>query len=123
MQQTAFPQVNSGMQDQELVVVMTTVATLTDANALAEKMIRDRLAACVQIEGEIVSHYRWDGKQERSTEHRLSMKTTRQKLGAIRSAFQDAHPYELPQWVVLTAADQQHPYVDWVRESVVEEQG
>lgn len=110
------------MGERDLVVVVTTVATFAEANSLAEKVVRERLAACVQIDGEVVSHYQWEGRQERSTEYRLSMKTTRGKQTALREFLQQAHPYELPQWLVFASTDQEHPYVDWVRESVTEEQ-
>ena len=45
----------------QLIIVVTTVATKTDADHLAHQLIDASLAACVQIEGPITSYYKWNG--------------------------------------------------------------
>ena len=45
---------------QSLLLMLTTVATRADADALARAMVEQRLAACAQISA-IESVYRWHG--------------------------------------------------------------
>ena len=54
--------------------VTTTVATPEDARRLAQAVLQQRLAACVQVEP-ITSHYRWQGALHEEAEWRLVCKT------------------------------------------------
>ena len=57
-----------------MLIAWTTVATRAEADALATGVIAANLAACVQIEGPITAHYRWQGKPEQAQEFRLAFK-------------------------------------------------
>lgn len=102
----------------ELVIAITTVDTAERAEALAAELIRRRLAACVQIDGPITSHYVWEGKAERSAEWRLSIKSTEARLEDLQRAAHDQHPYSLPQWIVIRPADASAAYAEWVEQAV-----
>ena len=96
-----------------LIAVVTTVATRAQALALAQALVEQRLAACVQI-SPIESVYRWDGAVQVEPELRLLCKTTAQRWTAIEAAIRERHPYELPQ-IVAFALDPAHaPYAAWV---------
>ena len=60
---------------QSLLLVLTTVATRADADALARAMVEQRLAACGQISA-IDSVYRWQGAVQSEGEFRVLFKTT-----------------------------------------------
>ena len=57
-----------------IAIVLTTVESIDDANRLAADLLEQRLAACIQIDGPIVSHYRWEGKLQQANEYRLVIK-------------------------------------------------
>ena len=57
-----------------MFIAWTTVAKREDAELLAVEVVARNLAVCVQIEGPITSHYRWQGKDERADEYRLVFK-------------------------------------------------
>ncbi len=97
----------------EILSVTTTVGTQADAARLAEGLVLERLAACVQVEAAVVSHYRWRGALAADPEFRLSAKTLPAQLPALRQWLIDHHPYELPQ--LTWAAVQADPaYAAWV---------
>jgi len=102
----------------ELLIAITTVDTDECAETLAAELIRRRLAACVQIDGPITSHYVWEGKAERSAEWRLSIKSTEARLEELQRAVHDQHPYSLPQWIVIRPADTSAAYAEWVEQAV-----
>ena len=100
--------------DAPLAAVTTTVASAEDARRLAQAVLAQRLAACVQIEA-VVSHYRWQGALHEDAEHRLVCKTVPGAVPALLGLLQAMHPYELPELVVqpLLASAR---YADWVRQ-------
>ena len=102
----------------DIFVGWTTVADTESAHRLAESLIEASLAACVQIDSPVTSHYRWKGQSCQGAEIRLWVKTTEACLPAIGHHFNRHHPYDLPQWVAVRASDVSTDYADWVRKSV-----
>jgi len=97
-----------------LAIVLTTVESTKDADELARLLVDQSLAACVQIDGPIVSHYRWAGKVERAEEYRLTIKTTRDAWPRLQEKLAKAHPYDEPQIIMMGAADSSDGYRAWV---------
>ena len=87
----------------------------TRADDLARTLVDERLAACVNVHGPMMSTYRWKDAVEREPERQLVIKTTRARLPAIEARLRTAHPYELPELVVI-GADASDAYRRWVIE-------
>lgn len=105
----------------EIVVALTTVTTEKQARILAEYLVAESLAACVQVDGPIQSHYVWPTESgqdqlEESTEFRLSIKATPSQTKDIEGRLAEIHPYELPQWIVIPA-EASRDYLEWVKNS------
>ena len=97
--------------------LVTTVASLADAQRLARLLLERRLAACVQIDPGLVSHYVWQGRQCEEAELRLTIKTMPDRAPALEALFAEHHPYELPQFLA-TEMRASSAYAAWVSESV-----
>lgn len=97
-----------------LAIVVTTVETAADAEQLARAIVEQSLGACAQIDGPIVSHYRWSGRTERAREFRLTIKTTQSAWPRLKEALARMHPYEEPQIVMTRIDDATAGYRDWV---------
>lgn len=97
-----------------LKAVTTTVGTAEDARRLAQAVLAQRLAACVQIEA-ISSHYRWQGALHEDAEWRLVCKTVPQAVDGLFALLQAQHPYTLPQ-LVVQPLQASAAYADWVRQ-------
>ena len=100
-----------------IVELRTTVGDRAAAEALAARLVRDRLAACVQIDGPVASTYTWRGRVETVAEWRCTCKTTSGRAAACRAAIAAGHPYELPE-IVESPAAASAAYAAWVRDSV-----
>jgi periplasmic divalent cation tolerance protein len=98
----------------ELMIGWTTVAKKAEAETLAEGIIQNNLAGCVQIEGELISHYKWKGALCRNAEYRLWVKFSGSKAALLEAFIKDHHPYELPQWIVIRADSVEQKYKNWV---------
>ena len=105
-------------KDRDILTVTTTVGSMEDAQRLAREIVRRRLAACVQIETIAASFYRWEGRQCEEPEVRLSIKSLPALREALAACFDELHPYELPQFLMLTQQASAR-YAQWVRDEVV----
>ncbi len=96
-----------------LLSLATTVGSEADATRLARGLLEARLAACVQVEAGLVSHYRWQGAVHADPEWRLVAKTVPGLRAAVEAYLADHHPYDLPQvlWQELRAGA---AYAAWV---------
>jgi periplasmic divalent cation tolerance protein len=102
----------------EAIVVFITTANNEEAARLAEMLVGQRLAACVQILPEIESVYRWQGKVERQRESLLFAKTTRSKFAELETEVRAIHSYETPEIVALPLTAGSLPYLEWLGSSV-----
>lgn len=100
------------------VIVLTTVGADFDARPLARELVEARLAACVNIVPGVESVYRWEGKVAEDGEKLLLIKTTEERLDELQRALLAKHPYDVPEFVVITPDDVRGPYREWLLESV-----
>jgi periplasmic divalent cation tolerance protein len=104
------------MTDHDCVIVLTTFPAAGDGAAFAKALVGERLAACVNLHAEMASIYRWEGAIERENERQVVIKTGRARLPALKARLIELHPYELPEFLVLSA-DGSAEYLAWVHES------
>jgi len=97
-----------------MIVVQTTFPEGPLANSTAETLIREKLAACVQISAPITSVYEWDGKIRHSNEVQLNIKTSSIKLKALEKKLHELHPYEVPEFVIIHNCSTSQNYEQWV---------
>lgn len=102
----------------EVVVVVTVVDDREVAGNLAETAVTGRLAACSQIEGPLHSVYRWDGELCGEQEWRVVAKTTAATAPALVESWVAAHPYDVPEVLVVPVLGGHAPYLRWVGSEV-----
>ena len=101
----------------DLILVLTTMPDDERADALAQSLVDERLAACVNVHEPMTSTYRWKDTVEREGERQIVIKTTRNRLAEIETRLRALHPYELPEFVVLDAKASE-AYGKWVDDAV-----
>jgi periplasmic divalent cation tolerance protein len=106
------------MTESPLVIAITTVPTRQDADQIAATLIEGALAACVQIDGPMTSHYTWQGKHETADEYRIVIKTLSHKLDDVADAVHRRHPDDTPQWVVIGLIEASVAYDNWARQVI-----
>lgn len=100
----------------DVLLVITTLPDEASAQQLAEQIIAQRAAACVNRLAPCTSTYRWQGAVETATEVPLLIKTTRAAYAQLEQLIRDAHPYELPEIVAVPFTAGLPAYLDWVRQ-------
>jgi periplasmic divalent cation tolerance protein len=98
----------------EFCVVMTTIGSAPEADAMAEALVARQLAACVQIIP-MSSRYVWDGQVRKDAECLLMIKAKSADYADLASAVMGMHPYDVPEILRLDVADGNPAYFDWMR--------
>ena len=105
------------MSDPVLLCYCTCPDT-SSGQILADALVGEGLAACVNRLPGISSTYRWQGKLVTDSEVLLLIKTTESRFAALRERVLALHPYELPELIAVPVAQGHAAYLDWVRASV-----
>jgi periplasmic divalent cation tolerance protein len=103
----------------QLIVILTTLPAGDDdarTDEVARTLVDERLAACVNVHGPMTSTYRWKGKVERDAERQVVIKTTRDRVAALEARLHELHPYELPEFIILTVEGGSEAYLKWVND-------
>ena len=104
--------------ENECLVVLCTCPDGAPATQLAESLVGERLAACVNRVPGVASCFRWQGEVQHETETLLLIKTTRARLAALTARVRELHPYELPEVIAVPVMGGLEQYLDWVRAGV-----
>jgi periplasmic divalent cation tolerance protein len=99
-------------------IVLCTVPDLDTAEEMANILIADNLAACVNIIPGITSVYRWEDRIEQSDELLLLVKSGATAYKALQAKIVDLHPYELPEIIAVPIQDGLPAYLNWLKQSL-----
>ncbi len=83
-------------------------------SALAKLLVDRELAACVQVLPPMQSVYRWKGEICIDQEVLLLIKSSQHLKGDVQKAVEENHPYEVPEFVAIDAADVSEKYSAWL---------
>ena len=101
--------------DTGCVQVVVAVDTEENASRIAEALVGEHLAACVQVGGPVTSRYRWEGGVETAREFLLTAKTREDAVNALTERVRQLHPYDLPEVTVVPITGGFAGYLDWIR--------
>ena len=96
------------------VIVHCSCPDAASAANIARALVDERLAACVQTIAGVVSTYRWEGQVRTKPEVLLLIKTTRDRLDAIKARLPALHPYAVPELVAVDVIGGLDVYLHWI---------
>ncbi len=102
----------------DAVVVFCTCGNQEEALRIANALVADRLAACVNVLPAVRSIYRWQEAIENSDEILLIVKTTAERFPALRDQITSLHSYDTPEVIAVPVVDGSNTYLDWLRAQV-----
>lgn len=101
---------------QDCVVVYVTCPTLALAEEIGETIVREKLAACVNLIPQVHSIYTWEGAVQKESETLMVIKTLAEKLEILEKRIKSLHSYSIPEFVSLPILEGSKDYLDWIRE-------
>jgi periplasmic divalent cation tolerance protein len=99
---------------QERLVVLMTAGSQEEADRIANTLVAEMLAACVNVIPGMTSVYRWEGAVQRDQEWLLVAKSTRQALDDLVRGVQAIHSYDLPEIIALPIVGGSEGYLRWL---------
>ncbi len=102
------------------VLIMNTCPDPKTAGHIAEKLVHNKLAACVHIQPAGLSIYRWQGKIESTEENLLLIKSHEDKYPEVEKMIQKLHPYELPEIIAVPITKGLPDYLSWLNMDMTE---
>ena len=101
----------------DVLLCLTTCPDEPSARRIADALVEEGLAACVNRVPGLESTYRWKGEVCREPEQLLVIKTVRARFEAMKQRLLALHPYELPELIAVEVAAGHAGYLDWVAQS------
>ena len=98
----------------ETMLVVTNLPSRDSAEKLADALVAQRVAACVNILAPCRSVYRWKDEVQHDEEHPMLIKTTRERYPSLEAAIRAGHPYELPEIIAVGVTAGLPAYLQWV---------
>lgn len=96
------------------LLVLNTCPNAKIAKQLATRLVREKLAVCINILPIAQSIYRWRGKVESAKEVLLLIKTTAGRYRGLEARIRTLHPYELPEIISVGITGGYAPYLSWI---------
>jgi periplasmic divalent cation tolerance protein len=100
-------------------IVMVTASSVKEARMLAQGILEQHLAACVNIVPGVESHYRWKGELEKAEEALMIIKTSAEQFEALAGYIRQHHSYECPEIVAVSTHEISPGYRSWWDESMM----
>ena len=97
-------------------VVLITTPSREEAQAIARSLVREGLAACVNVLTGVESFYTWEGKFETAMECLMIVKGRASTFEQLAQKVKEMHSYQVPEIISLTLDQGETDYLNWIRQ-------
>jgi len=101
----------------EYLLVISTVPNEEEGKAIAQKIVEERLAACVNVTSAIQSFYWWEDRVSNDTEFILFIKTKTSLFPELEERIKTLHSYQVPEIIALPIHSGSEEYLDWIKQN------
>jgi len=100
------------------VIVLMTTATREEAEKITTRLLDERLIACANITGPVLSLFWWKGEISRENEFLTIMKTRAELFRELAKAVKRMHSYEVPEIIAVPILKGEQSYMEWLNRSL-----
>jgi periplasmic divalent cation tolerance protein len=108
----------STLTNSNAILILSTASSEKEAMTIAQALIDQELAACVNVVPAIRSLYRWKGKIWNEVENLMLIKTTEDLFEDVKKTIKELHSYELPEVLMVRIDDGEKNVLSWIGSSV-----
>jgi periplasmic divalent cation tolerance protein len=105
-------------EEYKFVIVFVTTSGEEEGRRIAELLVKERVAACVNIIPKVHSIYWWENKIEEASEFLLIAKSKRKKLDDLIKLVKSVHSYSVPEIIATPILSGNEEYLRWIDDSV-----
>lgn len=99
-------------------IVLCNCSSQKEAENIAQRLVADKLAACVNIVGNITSIYQWQGEIQTDKEVMLIIKTQQSLFQQLEKAIIAIHSYDVVEVIALDIQQGNELYLNWIKQTV-----
>ncbi len=96
------------------IVVFVSCGSMSEAKKIAKLLVNDKVTACVNIIGGILSLYWWEGKVNKAKEVLLIAKTLQSNFANVQKIVTRTHSYEIPEIIAMPISKGNKTYLKWI---------
>jgi periplasmic divalent cation tolerance protein len=100
------------------IVILSTASSEEEAARLAQLLVEQRLAACVNVLPRMRSFYHWKGAVESADEWLLVIKSSRALFAEVCGLLEKQHSYEIPEAIAIPILDGAANYLEWLDQNL-----
>ena len=100
------------------VLIYSTTDSREEARTIGKQLVKNKLAACVNIIPNVESIYNWQNELHQDSEFLLIIKTDAKFKNDIQNIFEKTHSYELPELIMVNIQDSSAAYLRWLQENI-----
>ena len=104
------------MSSRKVLVVLVMTSSRREAGSIAKAVVKEKLAACVNMVPGVTSVFRWKGRVQISREVLLIMKTTVRRYSALEQRIRSLHSYQVPEILAVKIEQGAKQYIGWVQQ-------
>lgn len=98
------------------IVIFVTASSKDEAETIAQRLVNEKLAACVNILPGVTSLFHWEGKVSKENETMMVIKSIAAQLDAIVKRVKEIHSYQAPEIIALPIVGGSQDYLNWLRD-------
>ncbi|MCJ7670148.1 MAG: divalent-cation tolerance protein CutA [Dehalococcoidia bacterium] len=102
------------MKETDRIIVLITVGSEEEAHKIAELLVNEKKAVCINIVPGVDSLFWWEGKLDSARESLLLVKTKASLFSEIISLVKEIHSYEVPEIIALPIIGGSEDYLKWL---------
>ncbi len=110
--------INESIDNSLFQLVLCTCPDEETAINIAENIVAQRLAACVNVLPTLYSVYHWQDNVESAKENMIIIKTTQEKYATLEQVLTSLHPYEVPEIIAINIDNGLPEYLKWIESSI-----
>jgi periplasmic divalent cation tolerance protein len=96
------------------IITLVTVPNQKTAKKIADIVLDNKLAACVNVLSGLKSYFWWQGKKDIADEILLIIKTKKGLFNKLAKTIKSIHPYDTPEIIAIPIIKGYKPYLDWI---------
>jgi len=100
------------------IIILITTKDKKEAEKISRLLIKNRLAACVNIINGVKSLFWWQGKADQAKEALLIVKSRKEKFVKIAKLVKANHSYDVPEIIAIPIVSGFKPYLNWINDSI-----
>lgn len=101
------------------IIILSNTNSMDSAETIANFLVKEQLAACVNIVPKIKSIYTWQNKIEKEEEVLMLIKTKQSLFNQVKEKITLLHPYEVPEIISIDIKDGNKNYIDWIKNNTL----